>query len=224
MEYPIASLTNGYAHQRRAALGERPSSPRRGNRGPDRRSEEAKLRRSVSSDHWPAPVEQVVDSQLHHLDIVIAGDRVAGEGRDQDSWHHEGPTGKPQKVILEFHRPIIGEGVLDACSQQPTAHGVAGVADEHLTGCQVGDGEAVVADPTAAGLAVKQRAIGRETKSSGERRDPRIIGYDLESVSPGADDRDAIAIIIPNPVEVRLGPDHVGAFLIVAHPIPHGLK
>jgi len=152
----------GNVAKRRAALGERPSLGPQGSGPLNHRSGEVELRRSVSGNHRAAPTEPVVDAELHQLNIVVvAGDRVTGKRRDDSARHDKAPAAKRDEVIFEFRRPIVGEGVFDAGADHPAAERVAGVANEHLTGILVGDREAVVADPAAADLAVKQRAIPR---------------------------------------------------------------
>ena len=64
-----------------------------GNRGLIAEVKKLKLRRSVPSDHWAAPVEPVIDPQLDHLDVVLAGNRVACQGREHRPRERKGPTG-----------------------------------------------------------------------------------------------------------------------------------
>src|SRR6516165_9589136 len=112
-----------------------------------------KLRRSVAV---AAPIEQVVDPHLHHLNVAVAlGESVAGEESGDPSRNNKCPIIQPKIIILDLRRPIGRESPLDARAYQPTVGVVVGGGDR-CAGRQIVDGEVVVADPTAAGLAIKE--------------------------------------------------------------------
>src|SRR5262249_46031039 len=80
-----------------------------------------KLRPSIAV---AAPIEQVIDPDLHHLDVAVAlGESVAGEewGASRDG---KCPIVQPQIAILDLGRPVGGKSPLDARAPQPTAVGV----------------------------------------------------------------------------------------------------
>src|SRR5262249_31359321 len=106
-----------------------------------------KLRRSI-----PAPIEQVVDPHLHHLDVSVAdGENVVGE-EWRSSRSSKCLAAQSQIIVLELRRPVVRESPLDARAHQPTAVGVPVGASDRCTGRHVSDGEVVVAYPTAADL------------------------------------------------------------------------
>src|SRR5215471_14763775 len=113
-----------------------------------------KLRWSVAV---ATPIEQVVDPHLHHLNVAVAlGESVAGEQWGDPSRNNKCPIIQPKIIILELRRPIGREGPLDTRAHQPAAVGVVVGGGDRCAGRQIVDGEVVVADPTAASLAIKE--------------------------------------------------------------------
>ena len=76
----------------------------------------AKLRRSVPVPvAVAAPIEQVVDPHLHHLDVAVAlGESVAGEEWGDPSRNNKCPIIQPKIVILDLRRPIGRKSPFDA--------------------------------------------------------------------------------------------------------------
>src|SRR5262249_10411612 len=98
-----------------------------------------KFRRSVAV---AAPIEQVVDPHLHHLNVAVAlGESVAGEEWGDPSRNNKGPIIQPKIIILDLCRPIGRESPLDARAHQPAAVGVVVGGGDRCAGRQIGDGE-----------------------------------------------------------------------------------
>jgi hypothetical protein len=57
--------------------------------------------------------------------------------------------------VLELCRPIVRESPFEAAANQPSAVGGAARAGERCASCQIGDGEAIGTDPTAASFGVE---------------------------------------------------------------------
>ena len=108
-----------------------------------------------------APVPQVVHPNFHHLEIaVVGGERVAGKERGRDR-NGESSVAQPEIVVLELQRPMGRERPFGASADQPAASAIVaigevgqGSAAQRHARSKVGDAQAVVADPAAAGLAV----------------------------------------------------------------------
>src|SRR5215471_12998075 len=108
-----------------------------------------------------APIEQVVDPHLHHLNVAVAlGESVAGEesGPSRDS---KCPIVQPKIIILDLRRPIGRESPFDAHAYQPAAVGVVAQGGDRSAGRHISDGEVAVADPTATALAIKEQVVIR---------------------------------------------------------------
>src|SRR5450432_4117380 len=65
------------------------------------------------------PTEFIVDTYHDDVELSLHVDRVG----DAD-WARRRPTTQAEIVVLDFRRPVGGEGVFDARSQQPAAVGV----------------------------------------------------------------------------------------------------
>src|SRR5215813_12622668 len=94
-----------------------------------------------------------------------------------------------------------GESPLDARAHQPAAVGVVVGGGDRCAGRQIVDGEVVVADPTAAGLAIKEPGAIRHAKPRSQGRDPSIVGSHLDS-SECRNKYGTIVIVVPSPVDV----------------------
>jgi hypothetical protein len=117
------------------------------------------------------PIEHVIDTELHHLDIRVAdGESIAGE--EPSGWNSNRPAPQPQIIILDLRRPIVRKSPFNARAHQPTAVAVIVGAGDRGTRRRIGNGEVVVADPTAAGLAIKEPVVIRyaEPGSQGSYR------------------------------------------------------
>src|SRR5215471_19212856 len=148
-----------------------------------------------------APIEQVVDPHLHHLNVAVAlGESVAGEESGDPSRNNKCPIIQPKIIILDLRRPIGRESPLDARAYQPAAVGVIGGGDR-CAGRQIVDGEVVVADPTAAGLAIKEPVAIRHAEPRSQGRDPSIVGSHLDS-SKRRNKCGTSIIVVRSPVDV----------------------
>src|SRR5262249_30964027 len=131
---------------------------------------------------YTVAIEQVVDPHLHHLNVAVAlGESVAGEESGDPSRNDKCPIIQPKIIILDLRRPIGRESPLDARTHQPTAVGVVVGGGDRCAGRQIVDGEVVVADPTAAGLAIKEPGAIRHAEPRSQGRDPSIVGSHLDS-------------------------------------------
>ena len=91
--------------------------------------------------------EQVVDTNCRHLNVVVSGSEcVPGKSRD-GSRNSEGSATQTEIVILGPHRPIVGKSPFKAATDQPTTDAVAAASTDGPSSRNVGDGEAVGADP-----------------------------------------------------------------------------
>src|SRR6266487_5201221 len=156
------------------------------------------LRRSVAV---AAPIEQVVDPHLHHLNVAVAlGESVAGEEREP-SGNSKCPIIQPKIIILDLRRPIGRESPLDARAYQPAAVGVVVGGGDRCAGRQIVDREVVVADPTATGLAIKEPGAIRHAEPHSQGRDPSIVGSHLDS-SERRNKYGTSVIVVRSPVDV----------------------
>jgi hypothetical protein len=183
------------------------------------------IQRSVSRGNRCAPVEEIVDTNFHHLDIaIVGGERIAckerGPGRNE-----ERPVAQSEIVVFELHRPIVRERIFEASAHQPAAGAVVaareakGTAVERHARRGVGDGEVVAADPAAASLAVEQPVINGPAEAGSYRCDPAIVVGD-DNV-PNARNKDSIVVIVVGrPVEVPFAADDELADLIIAADLP----
>src|SRR5262249_35900378 len=153
-----------------------------------------KLRRSVAV---AAPIEQVVDPHLHHLNVAVAlGETVAGEESGDPSRNNKCPIIQPKIIILDLRRPIGRESPLDARAYQPAAVVVVVGGGYRLRGREV-----VVADPTAADVAIKEPVAIRHAKPRSQGRDPSIVGSHLDS-SKRRNKYSTSIIVVRSPVDV----------------------
>src|SRR5262249_19436564 len=172
-----------------------------------------KFRRSVAV---AAPIEQVVDPHLHHLNVAVAlGESVAGEEWGDPSRNNKGPIIQPKIIILDLCRPIGRESPLDARAHQPAAAvGVVVGGGDRCAGRQIVDGEVVVADPTAAGLAIKEPVAIRHPQPRSQGRDPSIVGSHLDS-SDRRNKYGTSVIVVRSPVDVPFNSENEVADLPV---------
>jgi len=167
-----------------------------------------------------APVEQVVEPDFHHLDIAVAGgERIAGKDQGRGRYD-EGPVAQPEIVVFQLHRPIVREGVFEARAEQPAAGIVAAVgecaeaaAGERHARVEVGDCQAVVADPATAGLAVEQPVIDGDAEAGSQCRDPAIVVGDHNG--SGRSDDPVAVVVVAGPVEVPLAADDEVVDLVI---------
>src|SRR5262249_43284445 len=156
-------------------------------------------RRSVAI---AAPIEQVVDPHLHHLNVAVAlGESVAGEESGDPSRNNKCPIIQPKIIILDLRRPIGCESPLNARAHQPAAVGVVVGGGDRCASRQIVDGEVVVADPTAAGLAIKEPVAIRHAEPRSQGRDPSIVGSHLDS-SKRRNKYGTSVIVVRSPVDV----------------------
>jgi hypothetical protein len=183
------------------------------------------FQRSVSGGNRCAPVEEIIDTNFHHLDIaIVGGERIAckerGPGRNDES-----PVAQSEIVVFELHRPIVRERIFEASAYQPTAGAVAAVGETERTAgerhaCRgVGDGEVVVADPAAADLAVEQPVVDRPAEAGSQCRDPAIVVGDHNVPNARNEDTSAI-VVVGDPVEVPFAADDELADLVIAADLP----
>jgi hypothetical protein len=166
-------------------------------------------------DHLPT--EFIVDPELRHLDVAVAaGESIAGE---DDARTSKCLATQAQKIVLDLRRPIVRESPLDAPAHQPAAVGVVVVvvvgAADRCAGRDVGDGEAVAANPAAASLAVDEPSVKCHAKPTSHRRDPSIIGRLLESSNARNNNPSTRIIVVRSPVEVPFHAENVVAELVV---------
>src|SRR5262249_46622433 len=170
-----------------------------------------KLRPSVAA--YPI-IEQVIDSNLHHLNIRVAGgESVAGE--EPSGWSSKCLAVQPEIIILDLHRPIGHERPFDAPANQPAAVGVVVGAGDRCARHRIGDGEAVVAQPTAAGLAIKQPDVIRDAEPGRQGRDPPVVRSQQNRSKRWANNSGARTVGVRNPVEVPFNTENQIAELIV---------
>src|SRR5215468_1315220 len=81
-------------------------------------------RRSISVA-IAAPVEEVVDPHLHHLDVAVPHKESISSEALEPSGGNKCPVVEPQKIILHLRRPIGRESPLDARAHQPAWNGTA---------------------------------------------------------------------------------------------------
>ena len=176
----------------------------------------------ISGGNRHVPVEQVVDTNFDHLDIaIVGGERIAGKERGLGR-NHESSVAQAEIVVLEFHRPIVPERIFEASAHQPAAGVVAAVgeggectAGERHARREVGDGQVVVAEPAAAGLAVQQPVIDGPAEAGSHCRDPAIVVVDHDG-SGRNDNTDVVVVIVACPVEVPFSADDELADLVIA--------
>src|SRR4029450_10692492 len=103
-----------------------------------------------------------------------------------------------------------------ARAHQPAAVSIVVGCGDRGAGCQIGDGEVVVADPTDAGLAIKEpRAIGGHAEPRSQGRDPSIVGSHLDT-SDRRNEYGTGVVVIRSPMEVRFKSENeIGADLPV---------
>jgi hypothetical protein len=124
---------------------------------------------SVSCRYWAAsPVEQIIDTDREHLDIAISG----GESVGADAGNHNSVARvvQPEEIVFQFRRPVLRERIFDTRAQQPATVGVAVGKGNRGARPNVGNGKISRADPTAAGLAVEERMINRNTEAGSQSR------------------------------------------------------
>ena len=172
-----------------------------------------------------APVEQVVDTNFHHLDIAVAGgERIAGKERGRGR-NGESPVAQPEIVVLELQRQMRRKRPFGASADQPAAGGVAAVgevgegpAGDRRARRQVGDGQVVVVDPAAAGLAVHQPLIDGIAEAGRHCRDQATVVADLNGSN--ARNENPKAVVAAGPVKVPFAADDEVADLVIAADLP----
>jgi hypothetical protein len=102
------------------------------------------------------------------------------------------PRGSGAFFLPEHATSGCPSGSLTICHREPAGHGLplhrarqvhtslavtlrARDGDRCARHC-IGDGEVVVADPTAAGLAIKQPGVVRDAEPGSQGRDPPVVG------------------------------------------------
>src|SRR6516162_5540315 len=113
---------------------------------------------------------------LRLLWVKVSPGRNSGDPSRNDKC----PIIQPKIIILDLRRPIGRESPLDARAYQPAAISVVVGGGDRCTSRQIGDGEVVAADPTAAGLAIKEPVAIGHTEPGSQGRDPSIVGSQLD--------------------------------------------
>src|SRR5207237_1630711 len=72
----------------------------------------------------------------------------------------------------------------------------------------VGDGEIVIADPTATGFAIKEPGAIGESEPGSQRCDKSIIGSHHEKSTPGYKHPVARIVVVSRPVKVPFNPEN----------------
>src|SRR5215471_6986667 len=97
---------------------------------------------------------------------------------------------------------------------QPAAVGVVVGGGDRCAGRQIVDGEVVIADPTAAGLAIKEPGAIRHAEPRSQGRDPSIVGSHLDS-SGTRNEYGTGVVVIRSPVDVPFNSENSVADLPV---------
>src|SRR5262249_42834344 len=120
---------------------------------------------------------------------------------------------QPDIIILDLHRPIGCQRPFDARTRHPSAAGAVVEAGDR--NARHRDGEVVVADPAAAGLAIKQPSVVRDAEPCRQGCDPPGVGSHQDRSKSGADNPIARTAGVRNPVDVPFNTDNETAELIV---------
>src|SRR5215813_5164206 len=100
-------------------------------------------------------------------------------------------------------------------ARQPTAIGVVSEAGDPCARHRIGDGEVVGADPSAAGLAIKQPGVVGDAEPASQGRDPPVVGSHLDRSKGWANNSGARTVGGRNAVEVPFNTENEIAELIV---------
>src|SRR5262249_61670638 len=94
--------------------------------GPRRRfGDQSQVRDGLTSENSPAtPIEQIVDSTLHHVDVAMACRKGVADKEGRPGGHNKRPAAEPQEVVLDLGRPVVPKGILAARPDQDAAAGV----------------------------------------------------------------------------------------------------
>ena len=136
-------------------------------------------------------------------------------GEEPSGWSSKCLAVQPEIIILDLHRPIGHERPFDARANQPAAVGIVVGAGDRCARHSIGDGEAVVAHPTAAGLAIKQPGVICDAEPGSLGRDPPGVGSHRGRSKGWANNSVARAVGVRNPVEVPFNTENEIAELIV---------
>src|SRR5262249_9198465 len=109
-----------------------------------------RLDRSCKAMRRTMSVEQVVETELDHLEAAVAArERIDNDSVERDDYRAVS-VAEPDVVVFGFQRPVVGDRVFDATTEQPAAEVAAIVGAHREAGCQVRDSHTVAADPAAA--------------------------------------------------------------------------
>ena len=115
--------------------------------------------RSVAS-----PVEQIADTNRHHLYVTIVdGERVIAE-EGGSCRNTTSQAGQLQKIVLHLPNTVGRKSPFNSPADQPAGIAVITGTLNRYACSLVGDGKIAVAYESAASFAVKERAVPRDTQ------------------------------------------------------------
>jgi hypothetical protein len=109
---------------------------------------------------------------------IVGGECVSGDAGDD---YGAARIFQPQKIVLQFRRPVLRKRPFDTRASHPAAIGVAVGCGNRGTRANVGNGEIASTDPAAAKFAVEEQMIKRPAKAGRQSRHPSIVGAHPQS-------------------------------------------